>query len=72
MLIVILCNIMSRVATANNNGLFPLGVSLGFGEFARVNYAFALEIIDALYIRGKVCFTRVTGGLDYMPWVKSA
>lgn len=33
-LIVILCDIMGRVATANDHGFFPLGIWLGFGELA--------------------------------------
>lgn len=34
MLIVILRNVMARVAASNDDGLFPLGVRLGFGELA--------------------------------------
>lgn len=41
---------MGRVATANDHGLFPLGIRLGFGELAGVDYTVAFEIIDALNI----------------------
>lgn len=34
MLIIILRDIMGRVATADDNGFFPLRIRLGFGEIA--------------------------------------
>ena len=34
--------------------------------------AIALEIIDALDIRRKICFTGMASGLDDVPWAKGA
>ena len=63
---------MGGVATANDHGFFPLGIWLGSGELARMDYPVAFEIIEALNIRGNVCFTRVASSLYYMTRVESA